>query len=151
MNEAMYSWWISLHCHFYAIQHKWFQPEIFACHWQWQHYMLKSTKGWYKAFWIIIRVFEQILSITSASNLNIDAIHWWTLIESNFYLHACQKCNFHQGWFLDDSFEIGVTFNAFIWRPRITWTSMKNEFVNSSIKVDNSAFTSLQLFKEQLW
>ena len=32
----------------------------------------------------------------------------------------------------------------------ISWTSMKNEFLNSSLKANNSAFTSLHLLKGQL-
>ena len=59
--EATYSWWIFLHCHFCAKHHNWFQPVMIACHWHLQHCILKSAKGWYKAFIIIIRVFEHIL------------------------------------------------------------------------------------------
>ena len=93
--------------------HNWLQPVIIACNWQWQHCILQSTKGRYKAIIIIIRFFENILPTTSVNDLKINAICWGALVESNFYPDACQKCNFHQGWFLDGNFETGVSFIAF--------------------------------------
>ena len=104
-NEATYCWWMLLYCNFCTKHHNWFQTMTIACHLQWQHHILKSTKGCYKSFWIIIKVFEHILPTISANNLKINVIHWWSLVEFNFYPHAGQKCSCQQGWFLDGKCE----------------------------------------------
>ena len=41
-GDATYSWWIFLHFHFCINHHNWFQPVMIACHWQWQHCILKK-------------------------------------------------------------------------------------------------------------
>ena len=90
---------------FCSRHHNWFHNVIIWCHWWWQYCILKSTKGWHKALFFIIRFFPHILPTTSANNTKIDAIHWWALVKSNLYPPSDQKCNFQQGWFLYDRFE----------------------------------------------
>ena len=88
-DESTYSWWKWYILSLCLKNCNWFQSVIVGCHWQVEHFIIKTTEGWKKSSWSLNTFFSQHLQITSNES------HLLMILDQIQFLFSCWPLKFY--------------------------------------------------------